>query len=272
MYQKSDIQILVSTMNRTDFDFLKAMFVASDFSDFTILIINQTTPDKQLVSNFDHVTVVNSFDKGLSKSRNLALQNATKPLVVFTDDDVVFASNFDTFILKAFIDYPNFDGFRFPFQIKEGEMSKKYPNTFQSKLTSFAILNTSSVELVFKKEAIQSARLHFDENFGLNAHFSMGEEAVFVSDALKKGLKIGFVPQILLTHPQPTTSQKATVFEHYFHQSAVFYRIFGKMYLFWVVLKLLFDLKQRKITLRAIPQFVSQALKGKKAYVDSTAL
>ncbi len=272
MYQKSDIQILISTMNRTDFDFLKAMFVFSDFSDFSILIINQTTPDKQLVSNFDHVTVINSFEIGLSKSRNLALQNATKPLVVFTDDDVVFVPNFDTTIRKAFSDYPNFDGFRFPFQTKEGVMSKKYPNTFQSKPTSFAVLNTSSVELVFKREAIQSVSMHFDENFGLNTHFSMGEEAVFVSDALKKGLKIGFVPQVLLTHPQPTTSQKATVFEHYFHQSAVFYRIFGKMYLFWVVLKLLFDLKQRKITLRAIPQVLKQALKGKKAYVHTTAL
>jgi hypothetical protein len=125
---------------------------------------------------------------------------------------------------------------------------------------------------VFKKEAIKSARLHFDENFGLGSPFYMGEEAIFVFDAKRKGLKMGFVPQILLTHSQFTTTQKATVLERYFYQSAVFYRIFGKMYLFWVVLKLLFDLKQHKIGLRTIPQVLKQALKGKKAYVDTTAL
>jgi len=44
------------------------------------------------------------------------------------------------------------------------------------------------------------------------------------------------------------------------------------MYLFWVVLKLLFDLKQHKFGIRSIPQVLKQALKGKKAYVDTTAL
>ena len=268
MYQVSDIEILIATMNRDDLTFLEAMFSKTDVTKYNIIIINQTTTEKQLQVTSHSIKVINVLERGLSKSRNLALRLATKKLVVFTDDDVVFDANFDSTIVNAFNDYPNFDGFRFPFQMKEGVIAKKYPSTFQSHLTSFDILNTSSVELVFKKEAIQSARLHFDENFGLGTPFYMGEEAIFVFDAKRKGLKIGFVPQILLTHLQFTTTQKVTVLERYYYQSAVFYRIFGKMYLFWVVLKLLFDLKQHKIGLRTIPQVLKQALKGKKVYVD----
>ena len=259
-------------MNRNTLDFLIPMFPFCHFSEFSILIVNQTQENNLLHSDFLSVRVINSFEKGLSKSRNLALKNAKGKIVLLTDDDVVFEANFDTTLIKAFNYYPNFDGFRFPFQMKEGVVAKKYSSTFQSQLSAFDILNTSSVELVFKKEAIQSARLHFDENFGLGSPFYIGEEAIFVFDAKKKGLKMGFVPQILLTHSQFTTTQKATVLERYFYQSAVFYRIFGKMYLFWVVLKLLFDLKQHKIGLRTIPQVLKQALKGKKAYVDTTAL
>ena len=179
MYQVSDIEILIATMNRDDLGFLEVMFSKTDVTKYNILIINQTTTEKQLHTTSRTIKVINVLEKGLSKSRNLALRSATKKLVVFTDDDVVFEANFDTTIINAFNDYPNFDGFRFPFQMKEGVFAKKYSSTFQSQLSAFDILNTSSVELVFKKEAIQSARLHFDENFGLGSPFYMGEEAIF---------------------------------------------------------------------------------------------
>ncbi len=87
----------------------------------------------------------------------------------------------------------------------------------------------------------------------------MGEEAIFVSDVIKKGLNIGFVPKTIFS-------------ELYFVQSAVFYRIFGKMYLFWVALKLFFDLKQSKINFTQVYYLFIQALKGKKAYVNHTKL
>ena len=130
MYHKSDIQILISTINRTNFDFLKAMFVFSDFSNFNLLIINQTTPDKLLQSDFENVEVINSFDKGLSKSRNLALQKASKDLVILTDDDVVFQSSFEDFVLNAFNSNPNHDGFRFQYENENEIYPKNIQNVF----------------------------------------------------------------------------------------------------------------------------------------------
>jgi glycosyltransferase involved in cell wall biosynthesis len=43
-----------------------------------------------LVSDFPSVRVVNSFEKGLSKSRNLGLLNAHGKIVLLADDDEVF--------------------------------------------------------------------------------------------------------------------------------------------------------------------------------------
>lgn len=272
MYQKSDIQILISTMNRMDFDFLKAMFVFTDFSNFNLLVVNQTNSDRLLQSNFENIEVINSFEKGLSKSRNLALQRASKDLVVLTDDDVIFQSGFEDFVLNAFNSNPNHDGFRFQYENENRILSKKYPKKFLSKLSDFEILNASSVELVFKKDSIKSKGLLFDENFGLGSKFYMGEEAIFVSDAIKKGLNIGFVPKTILIHSDLSTGEKTSSSKLYFIQSAVFYRIFGKLYLNWVALKLFFDLKQGKINISQVYYLFSQALKGKKSYVNYTKL
>ena len=45
-----ELEILISTINRISLDFLKKMFLKHDFLDFNILIVNQTTKDKILIS------------------------------------------------------------------------------------------------------------------------------------------------------------------------------------------------------------------------------
>lgn len=272
MYQNSDLEIVIATMNQINFDFLNAMFLNTDATKFSILIVNQTTEDKLLVAHHDTIKVINAFEKGLSKSRNLALQNATKPLLLFTDDDVVFEPDFDAKIVAAFTTYTEYDGFRFQFLKSKDVLAKPYPSDFKPHLTPFEILNTSSVELVFKNKSLKGSHLKFDEGFGLGAPFFMGEEAIFVADAKAKGLKIGFVPEIILLHATPTTGYKTEPTTLYFVQSAVFYRIFGKMYLFWIALKLFFDVKQRKINFTAVVHLFKQALKGKQAYVHTTRM
>ena len=149
---------------------------------------------------------------------------------------------------------------------------KKYPKHFEERLTHFEILNTSSVELIFKNESIKRVNLKFDENFGLGAEFAIGEEAIFVADAVKKGLKIGFVPEVLVTHAHNSTGHRIVVSTQYFIHSAVFYRIYGKIYLFWIALKLFFDLKHRKVRFKEIVKMFKQALKGKQAYVKHTKM
>jgi len=271
-YHTSDIEILIATMNRSNFEFLQSMFLFSGFYNFNILIVNQTTKDTILKSDLDTIKVINVFEKGLSKNRNLALQNATKPLILLTDDDVVFELNFELKVIKAFNENVEHDGFRFQFLNGKGNLAKKYPREFQSKLSKLQILNTSSIELVFKRESVLNKALLFDVDFGLGTIFNMGEEAIFVSDAIKKGLKIGFVPEEIVSHLHISTGNRVLLSKQYFVQSAVFYRIFGKIYLFWIALKFIFDVKQKKTVWFKFIKYFNQAIKGKKAYVNHTKL
>lgn len=258
-------------MNRSNLDFLQSMFMFSGFYNFNIVIVNQTTEENILSSDFETVKVINVFENGLSKSRNVAIQNSSKEILLLTDDDVVFELHFEDKILKEFNSHTSHDGFRFQFKNEFGKFVKKYPTNFHSKLNWLEVLNTSSIELVFKRESIYNV-VSFDENFGLGEEFSIGEEAIFLADAKRKKIKIGFVPHTLMMHNGFTTSSKLKIDLLYFNQGAVFYRIFKNKYLFWVFLKLFFDLKQGKITFLNSIQLFKQAIKGKKAYVNYTKL
>jgi GT2 family glycosyltransferase len=272
MYQISDIEILIATMNRTNLDFLKPMFAFSDSAQFKLIIINQTTEKTLLFSDNEQIKVYNQLEYGLSKSRNAALQKASEELIIFTDDDVVFQQNFENKLLRAFNSHLLHDGFRFQYLTGKGRLAKKYPKHFENQLSNLEILNSASVELAFKRKSIQKGQLQFDTRFGLGAAFPMGEEAIFVADAIKKGLKIGFFPEVIVEHIHPSTGYKTDSHTLYFIQSALLYRIFPKMYLFWIFLILFFDLKQNKIQLKNVIKLLIQACKGKKAYVNYTKL
>lgn len=265
VYQKSDIEILIATMNRSDFSFLNAMFPDFNLDDLNLLIINQTAQNLLLTSEKENIKVINSFEKGLSKSRNLAIQNAVKELVVITDDDVVFKPNFENEIVSAFNNL-NCDIINFQIEKSENQLFRKYSKSLKSKLNWFEIVNTHSVEMVLKREIVVKRQLFFDENFGLGAHFKSGEEAIFMANAKNNNLKLGYYPKPIVIHNEVTSTAKSSKKEQYYIQGAVFYAIFGKLYSFWIMLKIFFDLKQSKITFSQIIELVKKSIEGKNHY------
>ena len=101
LLKREDFEILIATKNKSSLAFLEVMFPFEHFYNFNVLIINQSR-DNVLVSDFEKVRVINVDEKGLSKSRNLAIKNASKEICLIADDDVVYLPNFHKEIIKAF--------------------------------------------------------------------------------------------------------------------------------------------------------------------------
>ena len=261
-FKKSDIEILVSTMNRNSLDFLKLMF-PSHFSDYSILVINQTTQDNLLQSDYPNVRVINSFEKGLSKSRNLALQNAKGKLCVITDDDVIYKDDFQEKILIAFNENTNAGIISFRVEHPDGTLFKKYPKVRSINPDILQLLSIMSVEMVLNKTVMHD-EVKFDERFGLGAQFTMGEEGVFIFDLIDKGVKVVMEPEVIVQHPEEHTNSKISVSEKYYVQGAFISKIFDKNYFKWLFVKIFFDLKQGKIKFGDIKTALRAAAKGKK--------
>ncbi|MCD0473288.1 glycosyltransferase family 2 protein [Flavobacterium sp. EDS] len=265
-FLENDIEILISTMNQDSLDFLVAMFPFIHFSNFSILIINQTQNEKILTSSYSKVRVINSFEKGLAKSRNLALDNAIGKILVIADDDIVYQGGFTAKVMNAYNKFPQAAVINFSVINSNRDLIKKYPSGSKVNLNIFDILNVSSIEMTLNKAIVDASNIRFDERFGLGGTFEMGEEAVFLSDLKAIHQQLIFDSQIIVMHESQTSSEKKNITNKYYIQGALFSRIFKNKYIFWIFIKLFFDLKQKKIRLKNIKTALKSAKRGHEKF------
>lgn len=244
-FSENDLEILIATKNRNNLDFLALMFPFAAFSNFNILIINQTNSIK-LISDFESIKVINVDEKGLSKSRNLAIKNASKKICLIADDDVVYFANFDTEVIKAFNQNPQTPIISFNHQRigKEKPNNKSKTEYFHSKKT---IENVCSIEIAFQLKEVKENKLIFDENFGLGSYFETAEEYLFLRDAI--GLKLGvlFCPSVIVSHPLLTSGDKQGNDAILFARGALFFKTRGNLAYIWLLKYVFFLIRYKYI-------------------------
>lgn len=264
--KKQDLEILVSTMNRNSLDFLIPMFPFCHFSVFSILIINQTKENNLLVSDFPSIRVINSLEKGLSRSRNLALKNARGKIVLIADDDVVYKKDFDTLIIQAHNQYDSKTIISFCIEKLNGLPFKKYLLSAKANLSLIELFNVLSIEISINKLIFDKLGVKFDKNFGLGSNFEMGEEAVFLSDIKEQNQQVAFVPIVIAMHPEISSIEKIDFKQRYYIQGAFLSRVLKANYFTGLAAKLFFDLKQKKLKFNQIPLAIKNANQGKTDY------
>lgn len=246
VFSENDLEILIATKNRTNFDFLALMFPFTIFSNFNILIINQSK-ENALISDFESIRVINVNEKGLSKSRNLAIKNASKKICLITDDDVVFSPNFQLEIITAFNKNPKASIITFNHQ-RQG-LNKPQNNSqkiFNHTLKS--INNVCSIEIVFQLKEIKSNNLFFDENFGLGSYFETAEEYLFLRDIIKLKMFALFYPSIIVSHPLISSGEDQGSDRILFARSALFYKTKRNLAYIWLLKYVFFLVRKRYIS------------------------
>ncbi len=233
IFSKNDLEILIATKNRTNLDFLAPMFPFEHFSKFNILVINQSNSNN-LISDFETVRVMNVGEKGLSKSRNLAIKNASKKICLIADDDVVYFSNFDHEIISAFNQNPNASIITFNHQ----RIGKNEPHNKSKKVYTHSkktIENVCSIEIAFQLKDIAANNIWFDENFGLGSYFETAEEYLFLGDAIELNLSVLFSPSVIVSHPLLSSGENQGDDKILFARAALFYKTKTNLAYIWVL-------------------------------------
>ncbi len=267
-FKKEDLEIVLATMNRNSLDFLIPMFPFSDFSNFSILIVNQTQENNLLISEFPSVRVINSFEKGLSKSRNSGLKNAQGKVLLIADDDVVFKNDFDSIIIDTYNKFPSATSICFYAEKPDGTLFKSSLSKTKEKISQLELFNILSIEMTFNSEMLAKLGLQFDENFGLGSRFKMGEEAIFLSDVKSKNQQLIIEPQVVVVHPPVSTDDTISFEERYYIQGAFFKRVKNINYYLGLFLKVFFDLKQHKIKMSQVFSAIKNANGGKNDFLN----
>ncbi len=250
-------------MNRTNLDFLVPMFPFAHFSDFNILIVNQTTEENTLTSAYPSVRVINSFERGLSRSRNLLVKNASKKIGYITDDDLVFLEGFDQKIVKGCNHYPKSAAVKFVTVNFEGIPFRKYPNTPVQNLNALWRLNSTSWEIALNIDIVRHSNVQFDTRFGLGSTFPLGEEPVLLNKLHDAGHTISHYPETIVSHKTIKDSDLITLQENYRIRGAYLAQIFKHKFLIWLGVQLAYDLKSGKVKPWRVFSCIQYAFKGK---------
>ena len=248
-------KILISTV---DDKFMKRKYIPKCEYLLINQLINKDNSDYKLSNVF-------SFkEKGLSKSRNKALELCDGDIALISDDDVEYVENLQEIIIRAFEENRDADIITFQVKIPDGKLFKENYKNFKFTHNIKTIMRVSSIEIAFRINSIKEKNLQFDESFGLGTQYPTGEEAIFLYDAMRKGLKIIYLPIPIVYHPKESSGG---MFKNnpilIKAKGAMFYRIFGiKSYL----ISLLFACKKYKISNYSFFEFFSYMLEGIKKY------
>lgn len=218
----------MATMHRRD-----PSFVAYVGLECACIIVNQGNRrglDEATVSGHP-VRMISVEERGLSRSRNLALELAEADICVIADDDVTFQPHYVEKIRLAYANYPEADiiVFQVP-RVGNGQRDKTYAE-HAAQLGRRGVLRVSSVEMTFRRQSMLRTDLTFDPRFGAGTPNLMGEESIFLLDALSKGLSVVYVPDQIATTDVSASSWFTEFDEAYFvARGAVFRRMSPRLY------------------------------------------
>lgn len=269
MAQSVPFEILVATMFRSDFHFLEAMFPSGTYENYHLLIINQTDPERTLHSDHKHIRVINTEERGLSRSRNMALDHAIGAICLIADDDVRYVGDVEEIIVSAFAKAkkePHNPPTIITFQMtdSEGALYKTYPNIKKHSVAS--LLGVSSVEIAFDRAKVLASQVRFDTNFGLGATFQTAEEYIFLREVFAKGYLCLFHDDIILSHPQLSSGQFSGKDTIIFARAALRYKYMGRLAYLSMVKYAWFYYRRGEIRFTEIPSKIAIAYAGIRKY------
>lgn len=180
------LQVLLSAMHLSDYTYIDRLKITGD-----TVIINQCDRETDEFAEVSgrSIRFLCTKERGLSRSRNRAIREADADICILCDNDVVYCDGYEQKILSAFEKYENAD--ILVFFIRRPEREKPVFDSVK-KMNYLSVMKIFSPEIAFRRKSVLELKFH--ERFGAGAEYAMGEENIFLYDALRAGLKILYVP------------------------------------------------------------------------------
>lgn len=189
------LEVLMSAMHQKDFFVAEKTRIKGN-----LLIINQCDKDFCEDRQTEHGLwrMISTTERGLSKSRNMAMDNATGDIVLFCDDDEFLVEGYDSIILNAYKQVPNADAIVFNVNRINNLMKKRYYKITKVRKAPF-YRGYGSVMLTFRLDSVRKKNIKMCEKFGAGTPWGGGEDSLFEDDIRKCGLNMYEYPATIAT-------------------------------------------------------------------------
>ena len=156
------------------------------------VVINQCGREDRRCYRTEAGTVrwLDSATRGLTVSRNLALETSDADICLLCDDDEVFVPDYESKICGAYERVADADVIIF-------KMVNRKPS-FEDRIIRLRFPGTmkvSSWQISFRRQSLIRTGVRFDELLGAGTGNGAEEELKFLTDCQRAGLKIYYVPE-----------------------------------------------------------------------------
>ena len=180
------LDILMSCMHQTDDSLVTASRITG-----SAVVINQCDREERREYTTENGTVRfrSTTQRGLTKSRNMAIAESGADVCLLCDDDEIFVPGYEEKILGAYERLPQADILIFrmvdqPCPFGDAPRRLKFPQT----------MHVASWQISFRREKLLSSGVRFDELLGAGTGNGAEEELKFLLDCQRAGLAIWYAP------------------------------------------------------------------------------
>lgn len=235
-------EIAISTMHKNHNEVLEMLNRENIKCD--CMVINQCDQDnfEEIQNENRRIRIFYTTERGLSKSRNMALRNTKADILAIGDDDLLYYDGFDKTILsyyelnsKADVAIFNIDDFY-----------KTFPRKSR-RCGFFELSGYISMEATFHVASIRVKSLQFNEFFGTGSnYFNSGEENIFLADCYHSKCRIFYCKDKILKR-LPAKSSWFTSYsdEKFIRTRGAIYYAMSRMFFSLYILR--FAFQKRKL-------------------------
>ena len=192
------IEILLSCMHQQDDQLIGKSRITGD-----AVVINQCDREdyQEYPTKTGLVRMYSTCQRGLTKSRNLAIEKSRADICMLCDDDEVFVEDYEKKLLDAYEQLPEAD----VIILKMVDRVPSFPDEVR-RLRFPRTMKVSSWQISFRRESLVRTGVRFDELLGAGTGNGAEEELKFLLDCEKAGMKIYYVPTEIATVAQESST------------------------------------------------------------------
>lgn len=216
----SKIEVLVACMHQKDDSLYKEMNLSTDavFSNQgSEFFYREYTED-----NGCSLKLISTADRGVGKNRNKALMFASGEYIVCSDEDMIYVDNYAEIIENAFKKCPKADIFVFNLEILNQLTPRRKSGSKFKRIRLWNSMRYGAAGITVKRSSLEKACLSFSVLYGGGAKYSSGEDSLFIRDALRKGLKMYYCPEVIAKVKQEESTWFRGYTEKFFIDKGVF--------------------------------------------------
>lgn len=226
------VQVLVAATNCDPRQLLQKMNIKTD-----AVIGIQCDENKTEHFNWNgfDIDCYSFAERGVGLNRNTAMMRAKAEFCIIADDDVRYLDGYAEEIEKAFDQNPKADVILFNITAPK---RKLYTIEKKHGISRKNYMRYGAVRIAFRRESVHRNGISFNLSFGGGAKYSHGEDTLFLSDCVNKGLNIIALP---ITLGELTDSRDSTWFngfdDRYFYDQGALYAAISRKTHFFLCLQ-----------------------------------